>query len=46
MALREVKPLDEQQWKQVSEIVSYGPTTQSIQNLTEALKIADEIVKS
>ncbi len=43
MALREVKPLDENQWKQVSKIVADGPTKESVQNLRDALKMADKV---
>ncbi len=43
MTLREVKPLDEKQWEQVSKIVTDGPTRESVEALRDALKMANEV---
>ena len=43
MALREVKPLNEKQWQQVTSELDAGPTDESIAIVTEAL--ASEIIE-
>ena len=43
MALREVKPLDEKQWKLVTKQLAAGPSNKSIKALNNALKLANEI---
>lgn len=43
MALREVKPLNENQWNQVTKELSTGPTDESIAIVNEAL--ASEIIE-
>ncbi len=43
MALREVKPLTNEQWKQVTTQLKNGPTEQSIQTVNDAVKFAKKI---
>jgi len=43
MALREVKPLDEKQWKQVTSQLDSGPTAESISTVEKALKLANRL---
>ena len=43
MTLREVKPLDEQQWAQVQKMLEEGPTPESIKTVKAALKRASQI---
>jgi len=43
MALREVKPLDEKQWKLVTKQLASGPSNKSIKAVNYALKLANEI---
>ena len=43
MALREVKPLNAKQWKQVTDALKAGPTLEQKRHITEAIKIARHI---
>ncbi len=43
MALREVKPLDEKQWEQVTSQLKSGPTDESISTVEKALKLANRL---
>ncbi len=46
MALREVKPLDNQQWEQVQNMIKTGPTDESITTVKTALERASKIKRS
>ena len=46
MPLRDVKPLNEEQWAMVTKIVKEGPTDESIAAVKKALEIAAEIRKA
>ena len=43
MALREVKPMDDKQWKQVTNQLKAGPTTESINTVKSALERAGKL---
>lgn len=43
MALRQVKPLDDKQWEQVTRQLKKGPTEESIRTVKEALERADKL---
>ena len=43
MPLRDVKPLNEEQWKQVTRMMKSGPTDESIAVVTRALENARKI---
>lgn len=43
MALREVKPLNTEQWKQVQNMMNNGPTDKSISTVKNALERANKI---
>ena len=43
MALREVKPLDDKQWAQVTSQLKAGPTKESISTVKEALERASKL---
>jgi len=43
MALREVKPLNTEQWEQVTTQLKNGPTEQSIETVNEAVDFAKKI---
>ena len=43
MALREVKPMDDKQWKQVTGQLKAGPTKKSIKTVKGALELANKL---
>lgn len=43
MALREVKPMDDKQWKQVTSQLKAGPTEESINTVKAALERASKL---
>ena len=43
MALRDVKPLDNEQWKQVTDQLRSGPTDKSIKTIEDALKLGSKL---
>ena len=43
MVLREVKPLSDEQWEQVTRELDAGPTDESIRTVEEAIKAANKI---
>ena len=43
MALREVKPMDDKQWKQVTDQLKAGPTKESIKTVKAALELASKL---
>ena len=43
MALRDVKPMDGKQWKQVTSQLRSGPTDESISTVEDALKRASRL---
>ena len=43
MALREVKPLNKEQWKQVTDALDAGPTAEQKEYMIEARKIAKQM---
>ena len=46
MALREVKPLDEQQWAQVQNMMREGPTKESIAFAKSSIERASKIKRN
>ena len=43
MTLREVKPMDDKQWKQVTDQLKAGPTKESIKTVKAALELASKL---
>lgn len=43
MALREVKPLNNEQWEKVTTQLKNGPTEKSIETVVEAIEFASKL---
>ena len=43
MPLRDVRPLDDKQWSQVTEQLKAGPTNKSTKTVNDALRLADKL---